>query len=124
MDERKIEANFLKLGNTIMGKTNFHLCTDLNLRTFKEHFGVNPKVLARCLILMERHTTSTLNIQPEHLLWACIFMKVYSTEAIHAGLVNCSMKTFRKWVWATIQRISDLESQVVSMLVKITLKID
>ena len=47
--------------------------------------------------------------QPKHLLWTLLFLKGYSTENIHAQMAGCSAKTFRKWVWFTIDKLSNIE---------------
>lgn len=49
-----------------------------------------------------------------HLLWALMFMKIYSSESTmcgHAGGVD--PKTWRKWIWPFVRGLSDLEYTVV-----------
>lgn len=55
-----------------------------------------------------------------HLLWALMFMKLYSTEpdmCANAG-GSCGAidpKTFRKWVWPFIDALAELQYKVVSI---------
>ena len=57
-------------------------------------------------------------VQPFHLLWGLIFMKVYATEAVHCKIVNSpDEKTFRKWSLLFVKEISYLESEIVSLSV-------
>lgn len=53
---------------------------------------------------------------PKHLLWALVFLKVYSTEEIHCSIVGWpSAKTFSKWAWYFIDRISLLKEDVIDL---------
>jgi len=57
--------------------------------------------------------------QPKHLLWACLFLKTNSKDADLSGKVGgpdgaVSERTFRKWKWIFIEKISYLETDVVS----------
>jgi hypothetical protein len=89
-----------------------------NLKTFKEAFGATPLVLFKCWELLVRHIFSRANrverLHPNHLLWACLFMKTYSKESIHSSVVGCSPKTYRFWGWTAIEFMADLEPFVVS----------
>jgi len=58
---------------------------------------------------------------PKHLLWALHFMKAYPLQAQGCAAVGgyggaVDPKTYRKWVWAYIEAVSDLELEVVSLL--------
>ena len=57
--------------------------------------------------------------KPIHLLWALMFLKIYSTERVSRTIVGSSRnptmeKTMRKWVRLFVRAISFLESEVVS----------
>ena len=47
--------------------------------------------------------------RPVHLLWTLMFLKIYSTECVDAGIVNANEKSFRKWVWFLVKEVSKLE---------------
>jgi hypothetical protein len=52
--------------------------------------------------------------EPKHLLWALVFLKVYSTEEIHCSIVGWPhCHTFRKWSWYFIQKIADLKDSII-----------
>ncbi|KAH9118088.1 hypothetical protein LEN26_012265 [Aphanomyces euteiches] len=44
----------------------------------------------------------------EHLLWAMLFLKVYSSENVHATIAAVDEKTFRKWSWAILEALASL----------------
>lgn len=49
-----------------------------------------------------------------HLLWALVFLKVYSTEEVHCRIVGWpSPKTFRKWSWYFVGKIAELKDEVI-----------
>ena len=57
--------------------------------------------------------------RPKHLLWALYFMKVYPKQspgclAIGASAGAIDPKTHRKWVWAFIDAVANLDDVVVS----------
>jgi hypothetical protein len=52
--------------------------------------------------------------QPKHLLWSLVFLKVYSTEAIHCSIVGWpDRNVYRKWCWYFLKKISDLRFEVI-----------
>ncbi len=56
--------------------------------------------------------------KPKHLLWTLYFLKVYPREAPGCSAVGGSKgaidpKTLQKWVWLFIERITELEDEVV-----------
>lgn len=53
---------------------------------------------------------------PKHLLWALVFLKVYSTTAVHCRLVGwVDEKTFRKWSWYFLSLIASLKDDVIQL---------
>ena len=88
---------------------------DSNLRTFRQNFGCSPLVAMKCWYLLEDHPMikKAKYIKPVHLLWACLFLKVYAKESTHASLAKVTDKTFRTWAWKIIHALSDLEDVVV-----------
>ncbi len=111
-----IDENFwLNMGVNFWSKKKIKQCR-LNInnrRKFKQMFGCTPTVLGECWVLLSKNSEME-DLRPEHLLWACLFLKVYSKESIHATMAGCCEKTFRKYVWAVIIAISDLEPYIVS----------
>ena len=81
---------------------------------FIAHFGVTPYVCAYVWqalwtkMLVPRH-----GIKP-YLLWALMFLKLYSTEIVLAGMAGTSPKTFKKWSITFINALSQLKPFVVS----------
>ena len=56
--------------------------------------------------------------RPKHLLWALHFMKVYPKQspgclAVGASAGAVDPKTHRKWVWAFIDAVANLDNVVV-----------
>lgn len=55
-------------------------------------------------------------VQFKYLLYALVFMKVYSTEEVHCSIVDWpSTKTFRKWSWYFVKKISELKSDFIDI---------
>jgi hypothetical protein len=52
--------------------------------------------------------------EPQHLLWALLYVKVYTNECITKKLLGRDPKTVRKWVWIFLEAIANLSSDVVS----------
>ena len=69
------------------------------------------------IIKKEEMVKKNMSIEPnrEHLLWAMRFMKLYSTEEIHAAEVQKSEKTWRKWTWLYLEGIASVTDEVVSL---------
>ena len=88
-------------------------------RKFRSHFGTTSIV---CAIIWKKiyddeNTAQHLKgAKPEHLLWCLLFLKVYSGEAVHASLVGCDEKTFRKWAWTFVTAIADMHDDFVSVI--------
>jgi hypothetical protein len=57
--------------------------------------------------------------RPYHLLWACLFLKLYNSESVNCVIVTRDKKkpvheeTFRKWSWYFVRRIAVLQSSVI-----------
>jgi hypothetical protein len=83
------------------------------------HFGAEPEV---CVDVWSRlDEDDTLSgpddeaVFPCHLLWALLFLKTYDTEPVLAGMCGADEDTLRKWAWDFVEKVSDLEDQVVSL---------
>lgn len=75
-------------------------------RKEKELFGVSS--LVSYSIWEAIYPRLSDSSKPEHLLWALLFLKNYSSERTHSILAGCDPKTFRKWSWEFVSHISEL----------------
>jgi hypothetical protein len=87
---------------------------------FYSLFGASPKICSILwqMILHKNNNGLQDGASPEHLLWALLFMKTYTTEPIMCSMVGVSRKTLRKWVWWVVDQLSNLEDKVVSRWIK------
>ena len=76
-------------------------------RRFRALFGASPAVCSVVWSLASRSLPP--KARPIHLLWALLFLKVYATEHANASLAGVDEKTFRKWAWALLESISNLD---------------
>ena len=54
-------------------------------------------------------------IEPKHVLWALMFLKVYKTEKVHATIAGIGdRQRFREIVWPVIMEIASLRKNIVS----------
>lgn len=96
---RTLCANILKKTCYFYSKTVY--------RSEKELFAVSSVV---CYSIWEAiYSNLEDSSKPEHLLWALLFLKNYSTENTHCVIAG-SPKTFRKWSWTYISHIADLKT--------------
>jgi len=81
---------------------------ELFLRSFGEHFGVPPNIVAYLFnrIMTERHAD---DIRPEHVLWTLYFLKQNPTELVGARFCKCARQTYHDRVWQTITELSHLD---------------
>jgi hypothetical protein len=91
------------------------------MRIFRELFGTRLLVVENLWFLLDELSLHPEGGLPKHLLWALHFMKAYPLQAQGCAAVGGSggavdPKTYRKWVWAYIEAVSDLELEVVSLL--------
>lgn len=83
---------------------------------FRSSFGIGHDVCSQVWELMTVYGTKPTKSLPKHLLWCLLFMKTYETEVFLSSLVGVAEKSFRKWVWAFIDAISQLYDRVVSTI--------
>ena len=86
---------------------------------FREFFGTSVLVVEKTWELLERDSLLPEGGRPKHLLWALHFMKVYPKQSPGCSAVGASAgavdpKTHRKWVWAFIDAVANLDDVVVS----------
>jgi hypothetical protein len=80
-------------------------------RDFVAHFGVTPEVIND---IWHAGDFVDEQLEPKHLLWACLLLRVYASESVLAGMVGVTRKTFRKYAWKGIKLVSDLFPTIVS----------
>lgn len=80
-----------------------------NSRRFRASFGTSPYVCASTWNKLFDEKALPDHAQPKHILWALLFLKVYASEHILASMCACDEKTLRKWVWAMVEKMADLE---------------
>jgi hypothetical protein len=88
-------------------------------RHFREFFGTSVLVVEKVWELLERDSLLPEGGHPKHLLWALHFMKVYPKQSPGCSAVGASAgavnpKTHRKWVWAFLDAVANLDYVVVS----------
>ena len=88
---------------------------DQQIRAF---FGAPSKVIAdvcnRIWITFTEEEQTKIDCC--HILYAFVFLKVYSSEEILATLVGWpTKKTFQQWSWFFIEKISNLRETIILM---------
>ena len=87
-------------------------------REFRAHFGCGPTVCLTLWNLLDKTGYLPKGGRLEHLLWALLFMKMYSSQLVMRNLVGgVDDDTFRKWTDLFIEAIARLEPMVVSLYV-------
>ena len=78
-------------------------------REFRKVFGVGSITAITAWNLFElNHNTPTGGLVM-HMLWAMMFMKVYSKEVTMSKMARLKCgKTFRKWIWPFISGLGEL----------------
>jgi hypothetical protein len=93
-------------------------------KSFKEHFGCKPIVVAKAWEMIEQYTSHDAPevFSIKHLLWALIFLKTYSVEGIRTTLaaggtgIRPDTKTVRDMTWVALECLANLEPYVVSII--------
>ena len=85
---------------------------DVQLSSF---FGANGIVIAD---LWHRTCDRGLSdgCHPKHLLWGLLFLKVCGAKEINCSIVGwpCT-KTFSKWAWHMVKKISKLKDELICL---------
>ncbi len=71
-------------------------------RRFISLFGITPEPCPKIRPLLPK----IKNGRPKQLLWALVFLKIYSNNHVQSNLANCNELTFRKWPKLFIEQIS------------------
>ena len=112
--------DFKALARDIQNRNNCRVGTDfIEARHFREFFGTSVSIVKHVWKMLENDFLLPDGCGPKHLLWALHFMKVYPKQSAGCSTVGASEgavdpKTHRKWVWAFMDAIAELEYEVVS----------
>ena len=112
--------DFEALARDIQNRASHHVgAATTETRHFREFFGTSVLVVEKTWELLERDSLLPEGGFPKHLLWALHFMKVYPKQSPGCSAVGASAgavdpKTHRKWVWAFIDAVANLDNVVVS----------
>ena len=82
----------------------------LNDRTFVSFYGASPEVLSECFEILSDKIDG---LKLKHLLWCCMFMKLYLPEDVMCILLSTSKPTFRKWTWAVIEALANESATII-----------
>ena len=105
---------FISIGNDMMGwrqlsSSASNLTTAM--RQFRSAFGINLLICRHVWNMIGRiapHNIIWL-ANPKYLLWAFLFLKRYDSTEINAAIAGVDEKTYRKWSWAYIELIAELD---------------
>lgn len=80
----------------------------MNATSCRSFFGVGP---AHCEIVWNLicHQQSVNDLQPQHMLFGLLFLKLYSTEEIHSHLFRVTRTTFRTLSWRAVHVMAELK---------------
>ena len=111
-----LALHFKQKGLELIGASKKSRSLKVRDRRFKAAFGTSSMVIA---ILWQATKDSIAKVHPSvrdvHILWCFHFLKVYTTETVHAATLHAGdEKTLRKWVWIFLEAISNLQEEVVS----------
>ncbi len=94
---------------TILHRRGRQLRRRLRNRRFRAGLGVSSYVCSWYWNQLEKQKLLPKGFQPKHFLWTLLFLKLYSSESVHASICDCDETTFRKWVWIGLKVIGDLD---------------
>jgi hypothetical protein len=112
------EEVFLKLGLEILGRSGLLSPFSTQVR-YRAVFGTSPLVISTAWNMIQDGGDVDSAARPYHLLWACLFLKLYNSESVNCVIVTRDKKkpvheeTFRKWSWYFVRRIAVLQSSVI-----------
>lgn len=81
-------------------------CRYLSRGQFIANYGVCPSICERVWNLL--HVDSTVHYKPVHLLMGLYFLKVYASESVSCRMFHVTEKTYRKWLWVVVTKLSTL----------------
>ena len=89
------------------------------VQAFRAHFGVDHFGCVDLWVSLLTRDFLPRKSTLYHLLWALMFMKLYSTEKVLSRLAGTTPKTYRKWTWLMLLATGKLRPYVVSSFIKI-----
>ena len=93
---------------------NSNCCDATEERRYRAYFGTSSFITSNIWYKLYKADLIPEKGQPKHLLWGQLFLRIYNSEEVHAGLAGVDEKTFRKWSWLFIKATSYLASRTVS----------
>ena len=102
---------FLTLGNNI--NKNPKGTTPVEVRRFGDFFSTIPEIFSQLWNAPLGLGGVVRGGKPAHILWACLFLKMYTMNDVLSALIGADPNTFRKWTWLFIEAMSYLEADVV-----------
>lgn len=98
---------FLELSEG-MQKKACGIQSQTSLLRFKALFGITPLL---CQKLWEKISSSLYaGSKPCHLLWALLKLRTYATDEVCTVITGACKKTYQKWTWIFIQKLSEIEN--------------
>ena len=101
---------FLVIGEQYLKKK----LIDNSERHFRSVFGCSPLVVSIIFKMIVQNDLAPDCFTATYLTMGLLFLKVYASETIHAGMAGVTEKTFRECSRIAVTAISDLYSYVVS----------
>ena len=93
---------------------NRNCCDATEERRYRAYFSTSPFTTSTVWYRLFQADLLPEKGQPKHLLWGQLFLRIYNSEEVHAGLAGVDEKTFRKWSLLFIKATSYLVSRIVS----------
>ena len=109
--------DFEAIGFAIMRREHNQSSDKSRMHRFVSWFGAEPIYLSITWHKLAKsgwleHAGHEAN--PEHLVWAFMWLNCYSTTEIHSAQAGVDEKTFRDKVWFYVEGIARLDKSVVS----------
>jgi hypothetical protein len=109
--------DFEVIGFAIMHREHNCSSNKSQMHRFVSWFGAKPIYLSITWNKLAKsgwleHAGREAN--PEHLVWAFMWLNCYSTTEIHSAQAGVDEKTFRDKVWFYVEGIARLDKSVVS----------
>jgi hypothetical protein len=102
------KKNIQQAGLSACCKQKNFVSVDSIERYYKSIYGVSVAMATLIWNTLVEQELLPDKAQYKHMFWSLSFIKVYSFESVFVELFNTSDKTFRKWVWEFLKRISVL----------------
>lgn len=99
LDVLEVARDYIHFGNRSAGNAE---------KRFKSVFGMPSEHCKRLWRRLQCEGKLPLNADPKHLLWACFWLKQYSTERTMASFFSAHEDTIRKWVKLMVMAIAKL----------------